>query len=122
MNWCVLKVDLFVTGGPNAALAAKNATKTIPIVFYKVASDPVTLGLVDSLARPGGNITGFTAISGVLAGKRLELLKETVPKLVPRCSAVGRTEFRLCATMERKPTRCAGIGSAASFHGNQQRR
>jgi putative tryptophan/tyrosine transport system substrate-binding protein len=76
-----LKVDLLVTGGSNGALAAKNATKTIPIIFYNVASDPVTLGLVDSLARPGGNITGFSTISGVLIGKRLELLKEIIPRL-----------------------------------------
>src|SRR5262245_24790264 len=75
-----LKVDVLVGGGPPVALAAKNATRTIPIVFYNVA-DPVALGLVDSLARPGGNITGFTIITEVLAGKRLELLKETVPKL-----------------------------------------
>jgi putative ABC transport system substrate-binding protein len=75
-----LKVDVFVTPGTSAALAAKNATRTIPIVFVGVA-DPVPTGLVDSLARRGGNITGFTEISEVLAGKRLELLKETVPKL-----------------------------------------
>ncbi len=76
-----LKVELLVTGGINGALAAKDATKTIPIVFNNVVSDPIVAGLVDSLARPGGNITGFTIISGVLAGKRLELLKEAVPKL-----------------------------------------
>jgi putative ABC transport system substrate-binding protein len=75
-----LKVDVLVMNTTPAALAAKNATKTIPIVFFGV-SDPVTAGLVDSLARPGGNITGFTNIAPVLAGKRLELLKETVPKL-----------------------------------------
>ncbi|HEV8342191.1 MAG TPA: ABC transporter substrate-binding protein [Candidatus Binatia bacterium] len=75
-----LKVDVLITSSTNAALALKNATRTIPIVFLGV-SDPVADGLVDSLARPGGNITGFTIISAVLAGKRLELLKETIPKL-----------------------------------------
>jgi putative ABC transport system substrate-binding protein len=75
-----LKVDVLVTNSTTAALAAKNATRTVPIVFFGV-SDPVATGLVDSLARPGGNITGFTSISTVLAGKRLELLKETIPKL-----------------------------------------
>jgi putative ABC transport system substrate-binding protein len=75
-----LKVDVIVTGGTNAALAAKRATTTIPIVVMNI-SDPVTDGLVDSLARPGGNLTGFSIMSGVLAGKRLELLKEAIPKL-----------------------------------------
>jgi ABC-type uncharacterized transport system substrate-binding protein len=75
-----LKVDVLLTPGTPAALAAKTATRTIPIVFTGVA-DPVSTGLVDSLARPGGNITGFTEISEVLAGKRLELLKEAIPKL-----------------------------------------
>jgi putative ABC transport system substrate-binding protein len=74
------KVDVLVINSTPAALAAKNATKTIPIVFLGV-SDPVVARLVDSLARPGGNITGFTNIAPVLAGKRLELLKETLPKL-----------------------------------------
>jgi ABC-type uncharacterized transport system substrate-binding protein len=75
-----LKVDLIFVGSTNAALAVKTATRTIPIVFL-VAGDPVASGLVDSLPRPGGNITGFTTIGSVLSGKRLELLKETIPKL-----------------------------------------
>jgi putative ABC transport system substrate-binding protein len=75
-----LNVDLLVVATTPAVQAAKNATKTIPIVFFGV-TDPVAAGLVDSLARPGGNITGFTNIASVLSGKRLELLKETVPKL-----------------------------------------
>src|SRR5215467_10223569 len=76
-----LKVDLIVTNANlPGVLAAKKATRTIPIVFLAF-SDPVASGLVDSLARPGGNITGLTTGAPVLAGKRLELLKESVPKL-----------------------------------------
>jgi len=75
-----LKVDVLLCGATPAALAAKNAVRTIPIIFIG-AGDPVASGLIDSLARPGGNITGLTNISAVLAGKRLELLKETIPKL-----------------------------------------
>jgi putative ABC transport system substrate-binding protein len=75
-----LNVDVLIAVTTNAALAAKNATRTIPIFFIGV-SDPVAAGLVDSLARPGGNITGLTNIAPVLSGKRLELLKETLPKL-----------------------------------------
>jgi putative ABC transport system substrate-binding protein len=62
------------------ALTAKNATRTIPVVFISSA-DPVASGLVDSLARPGGNLTGISNIQSELNGKRLELLKETIPKL-----------------------------------------
>jgi putative tryptophan/tyrosine transport system substrate-binding protein len=76
-----LKVDVLVTPGGTETLAAKNATRSIPIVFVGVG-DPVAAGLVDSLARPGGNITGLTSISAALAGKRLELLKDTIPKLI----------------------------------------
>jgi putative tryptophan/tyrosine transport system substrate-binding protein len=75
-----LKVDVLIAPNTPAAVAAKNATKTIPIVFMDV-TDPIAAGLIDSLPRPGGNITGFTTIQGVLAGKRLGLLKEIVPKL-----------------------------------------
>ena len=77
-----LKVDiLVVAAGLRAIQAAKNATKTIPIVMAGGGSDPVGAGLVESLARPGGNITGITNLSGELGGKRLELLKEAVAKL-----------------------------------------
>jgi putative ABC transport system substrate-binding protein len=76
-----LKVDVIVAGGGGDTQAAKNATRTIPIVFLESVADPVEQGLVASLARPGGNITGFTTIATVLAGKRLELLKEAIPKL-----------------------------------------
>jgi putative ABC transport system substrate-binding protein len=76
-----LNVDVLITTATPATIAAKNATKKIPIVFIQLALDPVSAGLVDSLARPGGNITGLTNIAAELAGKRLELLKETVSKL-----------------------------------------
>ncbi len=75
-----LKVDVLFAHSLTAALAAKNATKTIPIVFLS-SVDPVAAGLVDNLARPGENLTGLTHIMAALAGKRLELLKETIPKL-----------------------------------------
>jgi putative ABC transport system substrate-binding protein len=75
-----LKVDVIVTQGTPATMAAKNATKTIPIVISG-GTDPIATGLVPSLARPGGNITGVTIMNEELAGKRLELLKETSPKI-----------------------------------------
>jgi putative ABC transport system substrate-binding protein len=75
-----LKVNLIVTASAVEAVAAKNATRTVPIACLNLG-DAVAYGLVDSLARPGGNITGFTTISGELGGKRLELLKEIIPKL-----------------------------------------
>ena len=73
-----LKVDVLVSGALPAIRAAKQATKTIPIVMV-TTQDPVATGLVDSLARPGGNITGLTRLTRELSGKRLELLKEAVP-------------------------------------------
>jgi len=76
-----LKVDVIVAGGTNDARAARNTTKTIPIVMAGIGIDPVEAGLVESLARPGGNVTGITNLSTELGGKRLELLKEAVPKV-----------------------------------------
>ena len=75
-----LKVDIIVTGGPAATRAAKEATTTISIVMTQVG-DPVANGFVASLARPGGNITGLSTLAPEIGGKRLELLKETIPKL-----------------------------------------
>jgi putative tryptophan/tyrosine transport system substrate-binding protein len=72
-------VDVIVTGGPTSTRAAKEATVTIPIVMTQDA-DPVGNGFIASLARPGGNITGLSSLSPELSGKRLELLKEIVPK------------------------------------------
>jgi putative tryptophan/tyrosine transport system substrate-binding protein len=75
-----LNVDLIVTSAPAATQAAKDATKRIPLVMVTVA-DPVSFGFVTSLARPGGNITGFAYLLPEISGKRLELLKETIPSL-----------------------------------------
>jgi putative ABC transport system substrate-binding protein len=75
-------VDVIVTGGTPAAKALKTATATIPIVMA-IIGDPVAAGLVDSLARPGGNATGFSIVAPELSGKRLELLREIVPELSP---------------------------------------
>ena len=75
-----LNVDVIMAQGGQSIRAAQNATKTIPIVMIAV-SDPVSLGFVASLARPGGNITGLSTQAPELGGKRLELLKEIVPKL-----------------------------------------
>ncbi len=75
-----LKVDVIVTANPAAVLSAKRATATIPIVMMHTP-DPVQLGFVASLARPGGNITGVTTLSADLSIKQLELLKEAVPRM-----------------------------------------
>jgi putative tryptophan/tyrosine transport system substrate-binding protein len=75
-----LKVDLIVVSGPPAALAAKSATTTIPIVMTN-ASDPVGAGLIAGLARPGGNVTGLSSLGTELITKRLEVLKDAVPRL-----------------------------------------
>src|SRR5262245_8198813 len=94
-----LKVDVLVAASPTAIRAAKQATKTIPIVMV-TTQDPVAAGIIDSLARPGGNVTGLTLLARELSGKRLELLKEAVPTL----SRVG------VLTVAEPPP--AGLGTA----------
>jgi putative ABC transport system substrate-binding protein len=84
-----LKVDVIVTAGPTVTRAAKEVTSTIPIIMG-FDNDPVGNGFVASLARPGGNITGLSALSPELSGKRLELLKEIVPK-VSRVAVLGNS-------------------------------
>jgi putative tryptophan/tyrosine transport system substrate-binding protein len=94
-----LKVDVIVTAGTDAVIAVKRATSVIPIVFG-TAGDPVANGLVESLARPGGNVTGLSNQSADIAGKRLDILREVVPGLrrlaimANITSSIGRLEMR----------------------------
>jgi putative tryptophan/tyrosine transport system substrate-binding protein len=98
------KVDVIVAAGPQATLAAREATKTIPIVMI-VEVDPVESGLVTSLARPGANVTGFSANLSGLGGKRLELLHEAVPSMSR--VAVIWNPTNTAATSEWKETQAA---------------
>jgi putative ABC transport system substrate-binding protein len=122
-----LKVDLIIAGGPNDGLTAKKATKMIPIVFTDSPADPVAVGLVDSLARPGGNVTGFYSMADVLAGKRLQVFKESIPKLsrvavlwYPRSGSSGSaepqwTESELAARQLGLQLYSMGIGSTDNY-------
>ena len=76
-----LKADVIVVTGELPVLALKQTTRTIPIVMLSIGADPVEAGFVESLAHPGGNITGFTNVGQELGGKRLELFKEVVPRI-----------------------------------------
>jgi len=109
-----LKVDVIVTAAPPPTRAAKEATSTIPIVMA-FDDDPVGPGLVASLARPGGNITGLATLSPEIGGKQLELLKEIVPKLFARgCPRdFDRPSIRDNGKGDR--TRCEGARSEGSI-------
>jgi putative tryptophan/tyrosine transport system substrate-binding protein len=95
-----LKVDVIVTAAPPPSRAAKEATSTIPIVMA-FDDDPVGTGLVASLARPGGNITGLATLSPEIGGKQLELLKETIPRL-SRVAVLGTSTVPPYATMVKE--------------------
>jgi ABC-type uncharacterized transport system substrate-binding protein len=102
-----LKVDLIVVSGTPPALAAKNATTAIPIVVTNTP-DPVGLGLVASLARPGGNVTGLAALGPELNTKRLEILKDAVPKLA-RVGLLWRPVVNVGQDLQRKELRLAAL-------------
>ena len=108
-----LKVDVIVTAGATSTRAAKEATSTIPIVMTQ-DPDPVGNGFVASLARPGGNITGLSTLAPELSGKRLELLKEIVPKL-SRVAVFGTSTIPGNAKVKRDGTRRRGARSEASI-------
>src|SRR4030095_8247309 len=106
-----LNVDVIVTGGSTDTRAAKVATSTIPIVMTN-ESDPVGNGLVASLARPGGNITGLTTLSAELTGKRLELLKETLPRLSHVVAIRGPGPERSGVTLKETEDAARSLGSS----------
>jgi putative ABC transport system substrate-binding protein len=113
-----LPVDIIVTEGTQASLAAKQATSTVPIVMA-VVGDPVATGLVSNLARPGGNITGFTVLAPELGTKRLDLLREAVPGLKrvgvlwnPGSAANGRLQVDAIEAAARTLDIAAEIGGA----------
>ena len=98
------KGDIIVTSGIQATRAAKNATKAVPIVMIGVGADPVEAGFVESLAHPGGNVTGFTNLSLGIAGKRLELLKTSVPKMSSVAFLVPSDDMNLLFIKEIQTT------------------
>ena len=112
-----LKVDIIVAaGGAIVIRAAKNATKTIPIVMAGSSNDPAETGLVESLAHPGANVTGLTLLARELGGKRLELLKEAVSKVVSCRGSIRTGRSAQCNRGERgSPSRgaCAGLDYSA---------
>jgi putative ABC transport system substrate-binding protein len=109
-----LKVDVIVAaGGAPVILAAKNATSTIPIVF-PTAGDPVALGIVDSLARPEGNITGLTLRTPGFSGKRLELLKEVAPR-ARRVAVLGQ-EANAAHALDLKEMQTAASALGLQLH------
>lgn len=119
-----LRVDVIVTASTPAIEVVKNATSTIPIVMA-ASVDPVGSGLIASLDHPGGNITGLTMLSSELSGKRLELLKETVPRIsrvavlwnpTNRSSAVSWRESQLAAQGLKMQLQSIEVRGPGDFH------
>lgn len=110
-----LKVDIIVAATDVGALAAKNASSGIPIVFVS-GGDPVGIGLINSLSRPGGNVTGFASFTDVIIGKQLELLREVIPRLgtlaVMRSSNAAAAAKQLAAAREAS----AALNLKVSLH------
>jgi len=109
-----IKVDILATAGISAAMAAKRATSSSPIVMMNASEDPVRHGLIASLARPGGNITGLVDISPELAGKRLDLLKQLAPK-TSRVAIIWDPTSP-AATAQAKEAELAAPSLACSFN------
>ena len=105
-----LKVDLIVAQGIVASHAAKQATRTIPIVMGDSSTDPVQFGLIDSLARPGGNVTGVIDQLSNLAGKRVEILKEILPQLSRIAHLFPATSISGLAHMKATETAARALG------------
>jgi putative ABC transport system substrate-binding protein len=109
-----LKVNVIITGGPAATQSAKEATSTIPIVTAQDI-DPVGLGFVATLAKPGGNITGLATLSPEMSGKQVGILKEIIPKL-SRVAVIGTSISPGNAQVFREAELAAGgLGSSASI-------
>jgi ABC-type uncharacterized transport system substrate-binding protein len=106
------RVDLILTGSNQGALAAKKATSTIPIVMV-TTGDPVAAGIVVSLARPGGNVTGVTALGQTLNAKRLELIKEAVPGVTRVAILTNPDSPYTPPLLKEKPSRPAASCSTA---------
>src|SRR5690242_20501212 len=116
------RIDILIAVSPDAVRAAKDATKTVPIVMVLAYSDPVDLGFVASLSRPGGNITGVVmAAEPTMAGKRLELIKEAVPRAA-RIAVLATSETGSRTQVQWATKAASPLGVQADRHRGSERR
>ena len=108
-----LDVDLIITSGDTATTAAKSVTKTVPIVMF--SGDPIEQGLIGSLSRPGGNVTGVSLLSRTLEAKRLELLRDAVPKARRIAALLDSDKLRLAALRQEISEAAANVGVEVLF-------